>query len=104
MKEQHLMTDVTVTEVDTGPVPNNDPVWPGADGVDADLVGRLVEQAGSIALSVGKIETDLGCEVVEPSSPVATSEICVRRIPIPTRGDRRRGPLVPAIQSVLSRR
>jgi transposase-like protein len=34
-------------------------------------------------LSVGKIETDLGCDVVDPSSPVATSEICVRWIRFP---------------------
>jgi hypothetical protein len=41
-------------------------------------------------LSDGKIETDLSCEVVEPSSPVATADICVRRVPLSTRGDHRR--------------
>jgi transposase-like protein len=49
-------------------------------------------------LTVGKIETDLGCDVAESSSPVATSEVRVRRVPVPTRGDRRRGPLVSAVQ------
>jgi transposase-like protein len=34
-------------------------------------------------LSVGKIETHLGREVVDPSSPVATSEICVHRFRFP---------------------
>jgi hypothetical protein len=59
---------------------------------------------GSVALSVGVIETDLGGEGVEPSSPLAASEVRVRRVPVPRRGDRRRGPLVSAVQPLLSRR
>jgi hypothetical protein len=51
-------------------------------------------------LSVGKIETGLGREVVEPSSLVAASDVCLRRVPVPVGGDRRRGSLVPAAQSV----
>jgi hypothetical protein len=71
-----------------------------------DPFGRVVTLTrwtldGSVALSVGMIEAVLSCEVIDQSWLVATSEICVRRIPLSTRGDRRRGPLVPAVQPVL---
>lgn len=59
---------------------------------------------GSVALSVGKIEEDWSGEVLDPPSAVAAAEVSVRRVPVPAIGDRRRGPLVPAVQSVLSRR
>jgi hypothetical protein len=51
-------------------------------------------------LSVGVIEAGLGCEVVDPSSPVAAAEVGVRRVPVPGPRDRGRGPLVPAVQPV----
>jgi hypothetical protein len=45
--------------------------------------GRPRKSNGSVALSVGKIETDLGREAVEPSSPVAASDVRVHRVPVP---------------------
>jgi hypothetical protein len=69
-----------------------------------NLGDRLGEQQGSVALGVGMIEAGLIGEAVDPSSPVATSEVGVRWVPLPTRGDRRRGALVSAVQFVLSRR
>jgi hypothetical protein len=39
--------------------------------------------AGSVALSVGMIEAGLSSEVVEPLSAVVTSEVGVRRVPVP---------------------
>jgi hypothetical protein len=38
---------------------------------------------GSVALVVGKIEAGLTGEAVEPSSPLATAEVRVRRVPVP---------------------
>jgi hypothetical protein len=46
---------------------------------------------GAVALSVGKIETHLGCEVVGLSSPVVAAEFCLRRVPVSAGGDRGRG-------------
>jgi hypothetical protein len=40
----------------------------------------------------------LGCEVVEPSSPVVAADVGVRRVPVPAGGDRRRGALLSAVQ------
>jgi hypothetical protein len=60
--------------------------------------------AGSVALSVGKVEADLSSEVIDPPAPVAAAEVGVRWLPVPARGDRRRGALVSAVQFVLSRR
>ena|SRR5436305_12560637 len=57
---------------------------------------------GSVALSVGKIAADLGCEAAEPSGPVPAAEVGVRRVPVPAGGDRRGGPVVPTVQPVLS--
>jgi hypothetical protein len=61
-------------------------------------------QAGSVALSVGKIEADLSSEIVDPPSRVAAPEASVRRVPVPAGSDRGRGALVSAVQFVLSRR
>jgi hypothetical protein len=57
---------------------------------------------GSVALSVGKIAADVGCEAGEPSGPVPAAEVGVRRVPVPAGGDRRGGPVVPTVQPVLS--
>jgi hypothetical protein len=59
---------------------------------------------GSVALSVGMIEAVLSCEVIDQSWLVAAADVGVRWVPVPARGDRGRGPLVPAVQSVLPRR
>jgi hypothetical protein len=59
---------------------------------------------GSVALGVGMIEADLSGEVVDPLSYVVASDVGVRRVSVPARGDRGRHPLVPAIQPVLPRR
>jgi uncharacterized protein with NAD-binding domain and iron-sulfur cluster len=59
---------------------------------------------GSVALSVGVIEAGLGSEVVDPLSPVAASEVGVRRVPVPAGGDHGRGALVSAVRPVVSRR
>jgi hypothetical protein len=50
-----------------------------------DIVGehRLQMATGSVALSVGKIEAVLSCEVVGSSSLVAAAEVGVRRLPLP---------------------
>jgi len=48
---------------------------------------------GSVALSVGKVEADLSGEVVDPRSRVAAVLVGVRRVPVPARGHRSRGPL-----------
>ena len=83
---------------------------PLADGVDCAYIGDVAVHPdhqgrglGSVALSVGKIEAGLTGEAVEPSSPLAASEVGVRRVPVPARGDRRRGALVSAVQPVLPR-
>jgi hypothetical protein len=46
---------------------------------------------------MGKIETHVGCEVVGPSSLVAATDVGVRWLPVPSRGDPRRGALVSAV-------
>jgi hypothetical protein len=69
----------------------------------AELAGEPVDVVdGTVALSVGVIEAGLGCEVVEPSSPLVAADVGVRRVPVPAGGDRGRGALVSAVQSVLS--
>ena len=40
-------------------------------------------------------------EAIEPSSPLDAAEVDLQREPVPVRGDRRRGPVVPALQPVL---
>jgi len=50
------------------------------------------------------IEAGLSGEVADPLSPVAASEVGVRRVPVPRRGDRRCGALVPAVQPFVSGR
>jgi hypothetical protein len=64
----------------------------------------LMARDGHVALRVGMIETDLGGEVVEPSSSVVASEVCVRLLAVPTGSERRRHSLVSTVQPVLSGR
>jgi hypothetical protein len=59
---------------------------------------------GSVVLSVGKIEADLSSEVLASLTFVAACEVGVRRVPVPSGGDRGRGAVVSAVQFVLSRR
>ena len=49
---------------------------------------------GSDALNVRMIEADLSSEVVDPLAPVAPTEVGVRQVLVPSRGDRGRGALV----------
>ncbi|MET7671479.1 FAD-dependent oxidoreductase [Micromonospora luteifusca] len=66
--------------------------------------GKLLARnivAGSVALSVGKIEAGLSSEVVDPLSAASASEVGVRRVPVPCGGDRARGTLVSALLIVL---
>jgi putative transposase len=46
------MTDVLITGVDTGSVAKRNPARPEVEGVDADLVARLVEQARTAGLQL----------------------------------------------------
>src|SRR5688500_17934401 len=46
------MTDVLITEVDTDPVAKRNPARPAVEGVDADLVTQLVEQARTAGLQL----------------------------------------------------
>jgi hypothetical protein len=48
-------------------------------------------RGASVAFSLGKIETDLSGEVVEPVSPVPAAEVFFRRVPVPARKHRQRG-------------
>jgi hypothetical protein len=55
-------------------------------------------RGGSAALGVGVIEAELSSEGVGSSSLVAATEVGVRWLPVPARGDRCRGALVSAAQ------
>jgi hypothetical protein len=60
-------------------------------------VRTKAEVEGSVALSVGKIAADLGCEAAEPSGPVPAAEVGVRRVPATggCSGSRRCWPMPP---------
>jgi hypothetical protein len=58
----------------------------------------MTTQAGSVALSVGKIEAGSSSDVIDPPAPLVAADVGVRWVPVPGRGDRRRGALVSAVQ------
>jgi hypothetical protein len=60
-----------------------DLVW-----ISEGLPGSTHDLTGSVALSAGKIETDLGCEATEPSWPVPAAEVGVVRGRLPRSGTR----------------
>jgi hypothetical protein len=69
-----------------------------ADGTETRMAA-----AGAVALRVGWGEAHLTCEVVDPFSLLVAAEVGLRWVPVSLEGDRARGPLVPTVQSFLSR-
>ena len=63
----------------------------------------MASSYGAVALSVSMIEAHSSSEVLASLTFVAACEVGVRRIPVPTRGDRGRGALVSAVQPFLPR-
>src|SRR5215213_4393779 len=81
--------------------------WP-AGAVDTPCIpspqrGVVRTLRGTVALAVTASE-QRSCRHENPLlSPCSHPAICLRRLPLPARGDRAGGPLVPALQPVVPR-